>query len=470
MSRLKKLYILLGVLAVVCAATFAVLRLEERKEQIRTSEDIILELPPDSVHSLSWEHEGTVLTFHREETWLYDGDEAFPVSEEKMDSLLEQFEAFGVSFIIEDAEDLGQYGLDDPVCTIDLSTEEQSYQILLGDYSKMDSKRYVSIGDGNVYLVQNDPLEKFDTDLRSMIDNDEAPSFQSVSEIRFSGDENYTVIYAEDGSGNYNAEDVYFAQRSGTNLPLDTSKVDGYLRAIRSLLPAEYVSYNVTDEELRAYGLDAPDLTVAVDYTEENEEGEETADTFVLHISRDPEEKKAAEESAGQEDGGSADETVTAYVRVGESPIIYKISKSSYEKLAAAAYDDLRHSEVFWADFADVLQIDVSLEGNSYTITSEKDGDSRIYRYQDEEIGIDSFQDALEGLNADSFTDQQPAQKEEIGLTLYLDSEDFPEVTIKLYRYDGAYCLAETDGKPVSLVDRAAVVALIEAVHAIVLG
>ena len=37
----------------------------------------------------------------------------------------------------------------------------------------------------------------------------------------------------------------------------------------------------VTDEELASYGLDDPELTVRVDYTDDG-----TSDTFVLHISR----------------------------------------------------------------------------------------------------------------------------------------------------------------------------------------
>ena len=38
-----------------------------------------------------------------------------------------------------------------------------------------------------------------------------------------------------------------------------------------------------------------------------------------------------------------------------------------------------------------------------------------------------------------------------------------------LYRYDGIHCLAVVDGESVSLVDRTAVVDLLEAIHTIVL-
>ena len=80
MSRSKKLYILLGVLVVACVATLAVTQIAERKEQIKNSGEPILELSGDSVQALSWEHKGETLAFHRDETWLYDEDEKFPVS------------------------------------------------------------------------------------------------------------------------------------------------------------------------------------------------------------------------------------------------------------------------------------------------------------------------------------------------------------------------------------------------------
>ena len=153
MKRSKRIYILLGVLSVSCMATLGVMRWEEEKEKIENSDEIILELSGDQVTSISWEIESEKLAFHKDERWIYDEDEAFPVDEEKISELLKQFQEFGVSFVIEEVEDYGQYGLDDPACTIRLGTGEQSYEILLGSYSSMDSQRYVSIGDGNVYLV-----------------------------------------------------------------------------------------------------------------------------------------------------------------------------------------------------------------------------------------------------------------------------------------------------------------------------
>ena len=203
MKRAKRIYALLGVLAVASVATVLVLNHQEQQEQIRNSGEVVLEVEPDSVQSLSWEYESETLAFHKEDGWLYDDDTAFPVDEEKINELLEQFQEFSAAFIIEEVTDYSQYGLDDPVCTIQLSTDEQNYEIKLGNCSAMDSQRYVSIGDGNVYLAVSDPLDYFDAQLSDVILNDETPDFDTVESIQFQGEDSYQVTYVvhKDSSG-----------------------------------------------------------------------------------------------------------------------------------------------------------------------------------------------------------------------------------------------------------------------------
>ena len=61
-----------------CVATFAVSRYEAYQEEIQNSDEVILEIPTDSVTALSWTIDGETLSLHRDGTWLYDGDEAVP--------------------------------------------------------------------------------------------------------------------------------------------------------------------------------------------------------------------------------------------------------------------------------------------------------------------------------------------------------------------------------------------------------
>lgn len=500
MKKSKRLVALLGVLAVLCIATFALTQYEKKQEQIKNSDETILAIPTDTVTALSWNYvkDTSTLAFHKgEEGWVYDADEAFPVSEEKINKILSHFEDFGVNFIIENVEDYSQYGLDKPECTIHLTAGEETYDVKLGDFSAMDEQRYVDIGDGNVYLVSEDPMDYVYTDLASMILHDDTPGFETVQNITFQGAENYTITCKEDSTDSYSEEDIYFVSQNGKNRPLDTAAVRQYLNTVTSLDLLTYATYNATEEELATFGMDAPELSVTVNYsyTEENEDGKEEtiSDTFLFHISRNPEELAAAEEA---EANGENAEAVTMYVRIGDSQIVYELDKVDYGILSAAGFDDLRHKEVIWADFADVTQVDITLEGESHTLSSVYDEkeETRTWYYglpspetekttetegetteeteaSDDEDALDitAFQTALEALVADSFTEEAPTGKEEISLTVHLNNENFPTVEIQLYRYDGEHCLAVVDGESVSLISRSSVVDLIEAVNAIVL-
>lgn len=484
MKRSKKLYALLGVLAVICSVTFGVSRYEQRKEEIKNSDEIILELAAEDVTALSWEYDETKLAFHKSETWLYDDDEAFPVSEEKINELLGLFESFGVSFIIENVEDYSQYGLDDPTCSIHIETAKESYEVELGGYSTMDEQRYISIGDGNVYLASTDPMETYEIELKDMVLHDETPYIDQADNITFAGSENYNIIYQEESDDTYHEDDVYFVNDENRNLPLDTDTVKSYLSSISSLGLSNYVSYNVTEEELSVYGLDDPELTATVQYMSSKEEAEDDAGTdeeaeevktFVLHISRSAEEKaKVKEEELSEKtdasDYESEEESVPAYVRVGESQIIYEITETEYESLMDASYDKLRHQEIFWADFDKVTQVDVSLEGQTYTLTSEEEDEKTVWSYGEEEIAVDNFRTALAALAATEFKNEEIGDKEELSMTLHLNDENYPTVHIGLYRRDGDFCMAVVDGEPTALVARSKVVDLVEAVNAIVLN
>lgn len=462
MRKAKKLYALLGVLLVICAAAFAVSRYQERQENIKTSGEVILEIPTDSVTELSWSNESGSFSFIKAEAWTYDDDAAFPVSEEKINSLLSQFEAFTAAFVIDEVEDYAQYGLDDPVCTICITADGKDYTIKLGDFSKMDEQRYVSVGDGRVYLVTHDPLDEYAAVLRDMILDDTIPDFDTADRIEFTGLENYTVIRDEDGKS-ICEDDVYFMDGK----PLDTDNVDTCLSAIKSLSLTNYASYNVSDEELEAFGLDEPELTIKLTYS-----GEDGSGTLLLSVSRDPEDAAAYDEAV-QNDGEELPE-VSCYVRVGESQIVYGISQSTYEQLTTVSYDTLRHQKLFTADFDSVKSVDVTLNGEDYTFTyapPEDDKDAEgTWTYNDKEFDAADLKAALRAISAFEFTEEAPSGQKEISLTVHLDNGDFPSFTLTLYRYDGTNCIAVVDGKSVALVSRSQTVDLVEAVNGITLG
>ncbi|MCD8130812.1 MAG: DUF4340 domain-containing protein [Lachnospiraceae bacterium] len=507
MKRAKRIYILLGVLVVLCAVTFAVSRYNEKQEQIKNSNEVVLSIDPETVTALSWETEENSLAFHKDtETgeWIYDDDEAFPTSTDMIESLLSVFEEYEADFIIEEVEDYSQYGLDDPVCTINVTLEDETvYEITLGSFSTLDEERYISYGDGNVYLATVDPLDSYDVELSDMILHDSLDSISEASSITFSGAENYSIYYEEESDHTYCAEDLYFV--TGTDDPLDTASVEDYLKGFRNTTLYDYVTYNATEEELELYGMNDPVLTITIEYpyTETDEDGEETevTRTVTLTVGVNQDELAEAEEEIAEaedaEEGAEVDiSTLSLYVRVDDSQIIYELTETRYEYLIACGYDDLRHAEVLTADFADIYQMDFTIEGTTYTIYSElveaeddEEEDTRTYYYyydgvvvnadeleEDDdienyrvEVDIDNLSEVLDAVTAESFTDEEPSDKEEISFIAYLDNENYPQVEVQLYRYDGTSCLAVIDGEPVSLVLRSSVVDLIETINAIVL-
>ncbi len=462
--------VLLAVFAVVSITAVLVSRHEEKVEQIKNSGKTILSIPTDTVTALSWTNEDGMFSFTKGDTWTYDGDSAFPVDEGKINDLLAQFEDFAAAFAIDDVEDYAQYGLTEPICTISITAGEETYTVQLGDFSKMDEQRYVSIGDGKAYLVSHDPLDEFGAVLRDMILDDTIPAFDTAEKIAFTGTENYTISYDEDGTS-ICADDVYFADGQ----PLDTDNVNAWLTALTGLDLTDYVSYNVTNEELQTFGLDEPALTITLDYSSSDEDGTETdAGTLVLHLSQNPEELAAYGEALANEEDDLPD--VTRYARVGESQIVYQITQSEFDALTAVSYDTLRHQKLFTADFDTVTSIDVTLEGETYTFTytppeNEDDEDAEgTWSYNGEEFDVFNFSYALRALSASSFTDEKPTGQEEISLTLHLDNEDFPAFTLTLYRCDGETCIAEVDGEPVAFVSRSQTVDLVEAVRTLTLS
>lgn len=456
MKRNKRLWILLAVCAAVFIGAFAVSRIREHVEAIRASGETVLSVSPETVTALSWKTEKGSFSFHREEKWIYDGDESFPVSEEAIQARLAPFENLAAAFIIDEPESLADYGLKNPECTVTLQTEDKTWEIRLGATSAIDEQRYFSVGDGKVYLASEDIREKYGEALSDLIAHDTVPALENVTRIRVSGKETFTVTRREDGLS-YREADVYCGEKDGTETPMDTELVESFLSDIRYLSLEDYVTYNASDAELASCGLMSPAITAEITFSPE--EGQ--TEVFTVSVSPDPAAKEAEE--------------TAYYARVGQSGILYRISSSYGLRLTETGFDKLRHQEVFPADFAGIDRLDITLDGIDAAISClTEDGETetdpegnRVFRFRGEEADTAALENALNALTAESFTSETPAGKEELRFTATLTSGQ--SVTLTLYRRDGKTCLAAIDGKPLALVSRSAAIDLVEAIYAIVL-
>ena len=267
MTKKTRLLLLGGVLAVSVGAAAAMSLSKEAREDIRESGEVVFELPADEVTAVSWTYtdeagEEVSLAFRTDgDGWIYDGDEAFPVDGEKIGELLDRFAELRAAFAIEDVTDTAQYGLEDPVCAIGLTAGDTDYEIRVGNFSELDSQRYLTFGDGTVYLVDEDPMDVYAAALDDFLLGDDIPAFPEVESIAFTGAEEQIILREEDG-GSYREEDIYYLDGA----PLDTDRVEDYLTHLTALSLTDYATYKAAGADLASYGLDDPELTAAVAY------------------------------------------------------------------------------------------------------------------------------------------------------------------------------------------------------------
>lgn len=208
MNRQKKLAVLVGVLVALCAIIAIVSGVQKHIDTISTIDEEIYATSESALTAVSWTKEGTTLSFTQtEDTWHDAEDEDFPVDQDKMSDFLAHFENVHASFIIEDVEDFAQYGLDAPSCTITLTSEEGDTVIQLGDYSTMDEKRYLTLGDGTVYLIDDDLAEYAVTDRDELMRQDNVPEYETLDTIVATGESAFTVEYHPDEELTY-TEDI----------------------------------------------------------------------------------------------------------------------------------------------------------------------------------------------------------------------------------------------------------------------
>ena len=173
--------------------------------------------------------------------------------------------------VIEEASDLAEYGLDEPVCSITVTAEAET-TIDIGDETSLDGLRYVSIGDGNVYLVSSDLLTNFSYGLYDLVAKETLPDMSelvSFSVERASG--TLVIDYLEGSDLAYTDRYTYFAEDGDGWLSLDSELAENFVSQITGLTWGDCVDYKADLKTLGNYGLDSPAVTVTVNYIETTE-------------------------------------------------------------------------------------------------------------------------------------------------------------------------------------------------------
>ena len=465
MKRQKRLIVLSGVL-VVCVAGAVVISRIDFEEKMTGMETTIVDVDSADITKLSWNYEDEVSFTREDDEWKYGSDDKMAVDQELLDEIAENLSNITSDKMVEEVQSLGVYGLSEPQYNITVETEDETYEIAVGDETFSDGEVYISIGDDYVYLTDAGLIDDISYSLLDCVQKEEIPEMESISSVSVNNEDTLDIVYAEDSGYCYSDAYTYYLKDGESYQNLDNENTESMFTTMSEFAWEECVDYYAEDSELSSYGLDEPDAEVSIVYTPAEEE--------------DDSENADSDEQTFSYEVGTADGAY--YAKLTDSNIVYSISEDVYNAAVDAAYDELKPDEVVLLDWDTVDSVEIELDGNVYTVDIESNEDDEYtYTFGDSEI---EFQDVLDQLSditipeesteddETSVPEEEPAlsnNKTELSLTFHRNTEEYSTVEVVFYQYNGSYCIAALNGDELNYVDRSAVVNLKEAVNSVIL-
>ena len=454
MKRQRRMLVLLGVL-VICIGAAAIISNINFEEKMVGTETEIVNVDSSEITALSWNYEESVSFTYEDEEWKYTEDENMPVNQELLGEIAENLASITSDKMVEEPQALSVYGLDDPAYTLTVGTADETVEISIGNESFTDGEVYISTGDGYVYLTDSSLIDEISYSLYDLVQTDEIPEMETVTEISIDKDEAADIVYQEDSGYGYSDAYTYYLKDGEEYRNLDNENTETLFSTLSAFSWEECADYYAEDSELASYGLDAPDAVVTVSY--EDEDGE--AQQFAYEVA-------------------SADGSY--YGRVQDSTVVCSISQDVYDAAVNASYDELKPDEIILLDWDTVDSIDVEIDGNTYTVEIVHGGEDEedTYTLNGEEV---EFGDVLDDLPAMTRADDDELEEAgledpeagdntlEMSLTFHRNTEEYDTVELDFYQYNGTYCIAVLNGDESNYVSRESVVSLQEAVNTIVL-
>ncbi len=309
-NKIKKLIplVALAALLVVALILIPILFPRDTMELIEQHNIPVYSVAEDSVTGFSWSYEGETYTLTKGESgWIYPGAPELALDQDMVENMLEELYEIKADSTLEDAADLALYGLDDPDCTIKVFTDGGEDQILIGILNGLKSDRYVSNGDGKVYLVNAGLIKPFQYSIAGIAQREEVPYISTAEAVTLTN-ANGTIameyrLVEEESYG-------WFANEE----QLDAAAVQTLLRKISFMDWESCVSYDAEEDALAQFGLETPVAVVTA------VEGETTVTL---------------------EFGGESGEDAI-YVKIGGSSYVYTVSTEDIEGVLSATLESLK--------------------------------------------------------------------------------------------------------------------------------
>ena len=466
-NKTVKMILAVAVLAVCCGAYAGVktyVSHQEQKESEAESEEntSVFTASADDIKSLDFMVDDTETTFEKkDDSWVKKDDTDFPVNQSTLDSAASSVTSVESDRVLEDVDDLAEYGLDSPANTIKIVTKSEDEDgddttttLYVGDENSSTSQYYVRKDDDEktVYLVDSSCVEPFTKTLYDYAQMEDFPAISStdtITKISVDGDNSYELKKDADTS-------VWSVSANGEEDKADSATVSSLVSSFGSMAYNSMADYKCEDKS--KYGLDTPYSTITVDYQEKVETSDDNAETSDSETPDSTETTEMVDKQLTILVGNEADDS-NRYVMVNDSNEVYTMSEETLSALTDKTEEDFWDMTVSYVSVNSLASLKVNYQGTDYkvnasreTSTDEDGNDTETVTYKLDgadlnETTFTTFYNKLINMAAQKRLTEKYDPDGDAELTVTFTEEDGDTLEVSYYSYDTNYYAAVVDNK-----------------------
>lgn len=465
-NKTVKMILAVAVLAVCCGAYAGVktyVSHQEQKESEAESEEntSVFTASADDIKSLDFMVDDTETTFEKkDDSWVKKDDTDFPVNQSTLDSAASSVTSVESDRVLEDVDNLAEYGLDSPANIIKIVTKSEDEDgddttatLYVGDENSSTSQYYVRKDDEKtVYLVDSSCVEPFTKTLYDYAQMEDFPAISStdtITKISVDGDNSYELKKDADTS-------VWSVNANGEEDKADSATVSSLVSSFGSMAYNSMADYKCEDKS--KYGLDKPYSTITVDYQEEAETSDDNAETSDSETPDSTETTEMVDKQLTILVGNEADDS-NRYVMVNDSNEVYTMSEETLSALTDKTEEDFWDMTVSYVSVNSLASLKVNYQGTDYkvnasreTSTDEDGNDTETVTYKLDgadlnETTFTTFYNKLINMAAQKRLTEKYDPDGDAELTVTFTEEDGDTLEVSYYSYDTNYYAAVVDNK-----------------------
>ena len=511
-NKTVKMVLAVVVLGVCCGAYAGVKTYVAHQEQKESEEDseestTVFTASTDNIKSLDFMVDDTKTTFEKDDdSWVKKDETDFPVNQTTLDSAASAIASVDSDRVLEDVDDLSEYGLDSPSNTIKIVTKSDEEDgdditttLYVGDENSSTSQYYVRKDDDEktVYLIDSSCVEPFAKSLNDYAQMEDFPAISNtdtITKISVDGDNSYELSKDEDTS-------TWSVKGSEDEEKADSATVSSLVSSFGSMAYSSLADYKCDDKS--KYGLDKPYATITVDYQEEvadddtqdnttapSEAADEDASSAEENSDDAKQDTESDDEDSSEEETKMADKQLTIlvgnktddsnrYVMVNDSNEVYTMSTDSLSALTDKSEEDFWDMTVSYVSLNSLGSLKVNYQGSDYkvnvsreTSTDDDGNDTETVTYKLNGSDLDettftTFYNKLINMTAQKRLTDKYEPDGDAELTATFTEEDGDTQEVAYYSYDTNYYAAVVDNK-VYLVNKMSVKELFTAFESVV--